>query len=281
MTDAAPRTLTVDDLQPGDLLMSMARTELAKLIAWVGDTRYSHAAVVLSKDDLIEATPPRVRLFPLAQRADQGNRLHYLDVWRPTMLHGRPLAPDDLQALQAAGRDFLGRDYATGMLPYIAIAGAIRTKTPADPAVCWILKRIVDYVMTDDAATLICTELAYRVYAEGRYSRPDLLKPDLVWVPPQHPPMPEFDLVELYRELRDMLGPAAPSGMVPATATGTELAASYACLRTRFGLQPMERVEQGALPSRPVNPKTVILVDLQWSPSFRALGRLKLTRPFT
>ncbi len=108
MTDAAPRTLTVDDLQPGDLPMSMARTELAKLIAWIGDTSYSHAAVVFSKDDL-------------------------------------------------------------------------------------------------------------------------------VWVPPQHPPMPEFDLVELHHELRDLLGPAAPAGMVPATATGPELAASYACLRTRFG----------------------------------------------
>jgi len=276
MNEMAPRDLTVADLRPGDLLMSMARTEFAKLIAWVGDTQYSHAAVVFSPDDLIEATPPKVRLFPLADRADQGNRLHFLDVWRPTALHDRPLEPADLAALQAAGRGFLGRDYATQMLPYVAVAGAIRTKTPANPVICWILKRIVDYVMTDDADTLICTELAYRVYGEGKYSRPDLLKPKLVWVPPLHPDPPDFDLVELLRELRDLLGPASPIPAIPGKAAPAELEASYAGLRAKFGLPSME---QGALSNRTVNPKTVILIDLQFSPSFRAQGRLKLTQP--
>lgn len=272
------RELTVADLQPGDLLLSKARTEIGKLIAWVGDTDYSHAAVVFSRDDLVEATPPKVRLASLADRAAQGDKLEHLDVFRPRTLHDRPLDDTNLAALQMAGNTHVGKSYAASLLPFIAISGAIRNKTTDDERLRFLLKLIIDAVMPSDADALICTELAYRVYDAGGYTKDySHLKPVLIPVPPQHPAWPGIDLVRLYLEIRELLGDRMRllADAPPGTATARELQDSYDRAMSRLGLGL--GLGQGATRLLGTNPKAVILIDLEHSPTFSRLGRLKLT----
>ena len=46
----------------------MGRGQLSKLIAWVGDSAYSHAAMVIGNGELIEAATKGVRHASLAER---------------------------------------------------------------------------------------------------------------------------------------------------------------------------------------------------------------------
>jgi hypothetical protein len=79
-----PHVLQVQDLEAGDVLLHMGRGELSKLIAWVGDSQYSHAAVVIDETQLMEAAASGVRLASLVQRTAMIANFHYVDVFRPT-----------------------------------------------------------------------------------------------------------------------------------------------------------------------------------------------------
>ena len=102
-------SIPLDQIKPGDVLMCMGHGELSKLLAWNGETDYSHAALVLDGGELIEATTGGCKLVPLTTRQTQVKNWNYVDVWRPVAHDGRAFDAKDQAAIVASARPFAGR----------------------------------------------------------------------------------------------------------------------------------------------------------------------------
>ena len=70
-------------LLPGDFGLTLGRSQISKLIAWAGDSLYSHAFLVFDQNQLIEAAPGGVRFVQIAQRMREPSLLLF-DVYRPS-----------------------------------------------------------------------------------------------------------------------------------------------------------------------------------------------------
>ncbi|WP_114238420.1 hypothetical protein [Dyella sp. C9] len=292
-----PQLLYPQDLAPGDVLLHMGRGELSRLIAWVGDSAYSHAAVVCAGGELIEAAASGVRHASLAARTTMLENFHYIDAYRPSCLQG-----DDLSALQAALDVYLGRPYPMTSLFTLGVVCAVRNKIPGSRDLRRVVRMALDLVIDNDASKVVCSELVYRGFDEAATEPPHALRLPVITRSRQHTPLPDIDLLALAHECLDDLRRAGrpPSlaseiallsaplhGMHDVTAAALaeapddDLSARLQQVREQLGLaSPAPSVLAAnvslALPDPIPNPKTVLPADLEFSPGLVKLGRLAM-----
>lgn len=237
--------------------------------------------------ELIEATPPRVRTESLVKRAVKPTLVH-VDVLRPK----EAMNGTDKIALLDLGATYIGHEYASGMLFQLALGAAIKKRTDFNPIVRGIIAWVIDRVISSDSDKLVCTELAYRLYAADKYhvsyrpKMPEVRAPDL--------PPPAINPFKLLKEVFHLYEAEVLTGTFP-----SELLVQPKNDGNRWDLPLLEipkgldkvsgeslvqKYEKllakviGSTQSNEKNPKTVLLVELRNSPTFNFLGRLKLSR---
>ena len=274
--------IPVANLQPGDLLLCMGTGEISKLIAWVGANDYSHCAIVCDGSRLIEAAASGARYVDLVHEQSLSDEYVYIDAVRNHHQSAAPLAGANLDAFLGEVRAYVGRPYDLDRLVELGVAIAVRNKVPQHPLGRLLFRLAIDHLMSSDPKAVVCSELAYRLYTEGPYAPPDVLKPEIVITPPIDLPFPQIDWIALWKEYEAARRstPKLASASVAMQATPpepAELAARIAEARRHLGLDaPLADgapTDGGEIVDPRVNPKTVIPSDFAASPSYFALGR--------
>lgn len=217
-----PYVLHPQDLEPGDVLLHMGCSELSRLIAWVGDSHYSHAAVVFDEDRLIEAAAGGVRHASLAERAGMVDDFRYIDVFRPTRLQ-QPDGSVMLDLLRNALVPYVGSTYPMTSLFVLGVACAARNTIPGDRDLHRVIGMALDLVIDHSPSNVACGELVYRGFDEAATTPPHGLRLPLSTCARQHAPMPDIDLLALAHECLDDLRRA---GRKPSIASEIALLAS-------------------------------------------------------
>ena len=269
-----PTALQTTDLLPGDVLLHMGTGELSRLIAWVGDSAYSHAAMVISRKELLEAAASGVRHAGLDERTRMLANFHYIDVFRP--LRPTPQDTAALTALIAAGDAYLKRPYPMTSLLTLGVVCAVRNKTTNDARLREALRMALDLVVRNDASQVVCSELVYRAFDEAATRPPHELRLPLSSTPPSPTPLPHIDFKALIAEcLDDYARSRGNAALAGAAATDTrDLDDLLAEARARLGLDGVQT--QGTGSGYAPNPKTVLPADLEFSPGLRKVGRLAM-----
>jgi hypothetical protein len=262
--------IALADLAPGDVLLHMGAGELSKLIAWVGDSAYSHAGMVIEGGQLIEAAAAGVRHASLAERVKMTTAFRYVDAFRPL----RPRAGDlkELQALLAAAEGYLGRPYPMTSLLTLGIVCAVRNKIPGDERLREVLRAALDLVVENDPSRVVCSELVYRAYDEAKTVPAHALRLPVTNRAGGSTPFPKIDFVALATECLDDLQRANPRRALRATAGEADLGALLHDARRSLGLDGLQTQSTTSAP----NPKTILPADLEFSAGLRLLGRLPL-----
>lgn len=272
-----PRLLSITDLRAGDVLLHMGCGELSKLIAWMGDGAYSHAALVIDQAQLIEAAASGVRHAGLLERTRMLASFHYIDVFRP--LHPAPDDAQDRALLLSAINVYLGRPYPMTSLLMLGLVCAVRNKIPADPAMREAIRMALDEVVENDNSKVVCSELVYRGFDEAATTPAHTLRLKVIMRPVQNTPVPSIDFKLLLTECLDDLRRSRPNNAVR-NLSATEDAMPVgmdellARARARLGLDGVLMAGAGDYAA---NPKTVLPADLEFSPSLRRIGRLAMS----
>ncbi|MHA6203121.1 hypothetical protein ACXU4B_01690 [Dyella soli] len=294
--------LNPQDLVPGDVLLHMGRGELSRLIAWVGDSSYSHAAVVFDDTRLIEAAASGVRHAPLAQRATMVADFHYIDVFRPSRLQ-QPDGATMPGLLRDALVPYLGRPYPMTSLFVLGVVCAVRNKIPGSRDLRRVIRMALDLVVENDPGKVVCSELVYRGFDEAATAPRHALRLPIVTRSRQHTPVPDIDVLALAHECLDDLRRAdrKPSiaseiALLAAPMHGMHDVAAAAmadvpddadlerCLqqaRAQLGIDTPAharfQANAAAASFYPApNPKTVLPADLEFSSGLMKVGRMAM-----
>lgn len=308
-------TFPIDQLQVGDLLLMLGKSELSKLIAWFGDSRYSHVSMVSENGMLIEGIRPVASESPLAKRLAAGGPVVYVDAFRSLSPDGSPLSAADRAAVLGHARSLLGTTFAQDELVMVGLLVALRGKPKhLPPWLRWVILRATEHAIRQDPHKMMCSEFAYRSFADCDVSPAGRLARPITHGTPSDLPFPQVDYAKLEQEVREILGLKGPAAEALGhhDAIGAAMAAdvlgdpavdgaalddAIAALRMQLGLQATSdgtaRGENNALmagePSEKSgaqeaaalagaggpNPKLVRPRDLADSVASRYLGALK------
>lgn len=286
-------------LQSGDILLMLSRGELSRLIAWFGDCAYSHAALLVDADTLLEASAHGVRTFPLADRLADTAEVVFVDAFRPLAGDGSALSDDDRALVVAHARSLLGTPYPLDRLALLGLLVAVRGKMAEHWLARLVVREALDHVVRNDPRSMVCSEVVYRSFAENDARPSGRLAPRIVLEARGTEPFPKVDWKALWDEvwplihpqrqqaLQHLALPAATNAAMPdarpaleslPTVDEDEMAAHLAAARAALGIEP-PRVAANALSIPPIplpapNPKLVTPLDLASTPSHVALGRL-------
>jgi hypothetical protein len=300
-------------LEAGDVLLMMGRSQLSSLIAWCGDSIYSHAALVADAGDLIEAAASGIRRYPLARRLQDGANYAFIDAFRPLSSDRRPIGADDMAQVLRHAQALLGVPYPVDMLATLGVILAIRGKWPVHPLARIVVREALDHLVRDNPSHMVCSEAVYRCFAECDVQPRGRLAPEIVLQPRGTEPFPDIDWRALWEEvwplirpqrrvslvavdeaLRHELHPQADSDVLEAgSAVGPvsdlELVRLATAARAGLGVADQASPSQGMLeqatmasagdlaPVRPIpdpNPKLVSPLDLATTPCHVRLGRV-------
>lgn len=255
-------------LRAGDVLLMKGIGPVSDLIAWFGDSTYSHAAIMVEDGYFVEAAAPVSRKVRLADRLQQGQYYDFIDALRPTRGGGEPLDAPQREAIAVSAAGNLDVPYPLNALFQMAIFAGLRNRIPANAALRWLLREIIDHLMANNPSHMVCSELVFRSLKGAD------LAPALVVSAQLDLPMPHIDIAELIREWEQASGrKAALAAAAPEAVGENELGGIYAGLRASRSA-PVR--ELGMPPVIDPNPADVLPVDLETSPQLRRLGRLPL-----
>jgi len=278
MSSSSYPDLDLSDLLPGDFGLTLGRSQISKLIAWAGDSLYSHAFLVYDTSQLIEAAPAGVRMVPIAERLREPSLLLF-DVYRPSSAKGESYNAAEVRAMQIKAREFLGRGYPLNELLQLGLMCALRNKIPQSEPLRWILRIAMDALIRDDSRQMMCSELIYRILRDAE-SSPNVLTPTIINPTRSHAAMPPIDFAELLREIEALfpksdavenaaIHAAYQDKQIPSVA---ELDAKAQLIRAKFAA-PTPTAGAFVVPNP--NPKTILPSDLERSPSVRFLARVR------
>lgn len=297
------------ELQVGDVLLMLGHGELSKLIAWCGDSIYSHAAIVADNAELIEAAAPSARRYTLAKRLADTAEYYFIDAFRPLAQDGRAFTDADRAAVLAHAHSLLGVPFPVDRLATLGVLVAVRGKWPQHWLARLLVREALDHLVRNDPSHMVCSELVYRSLAECAVQPRGRLAPRIVLAATTHEPFPVVDWKALWDEVWPLLHPARHTALagvaaqvpalnatqMPEIAThpdlhvdDDELQRSLAAARTMLGIDPTLPVTasdngarlQEAVAAAPgtdlpnPNPKLVTPLDLAVTPSHSVLGRL-------
>jgi hypothetical protein len=278
--------LSLNDLRAGDVLLSLGFGPVSQLIAWFGDSIYSHVALVVDDKQLIEAATSGVRYVALAERIRDVAQMQFIDVYRPSDNAGHKPTKVMLDAMRERAAFYNQTPYATDNLVQLGVASAVRNKMPDRPGIRLVIRMILNKILQDDPTNVVCSELVYRCLAEAKVKNLTPLKPTIMVSSPLHSPFPEIDVPEFIREVEHILGKpvlsifaTAPSNSEEMEEQADELEGLFAQVRNKLTKTPplLKTSMKSLVPIVPdPNPKTILPVDLETSPNLRLLGRLRL-----
>lgn len=304
-------TLRLAEVQAGDVLLSLGHGELSRLLAWNGDSDYSHGALAVGDGDLAEAATTGSRRMAIDDPRRWGEMV-YTDVYRPICAAGERREPRDIDAVVAAGLEMLGRPYPIDFLKQLAIIVTVRQHVPHHAIGRLLVRVALDHLANDESQHLTCTELVFRAFDEAQVQPVRALSPVVKVIPFAEKPRPSVDWLALWKEVEPLLAasktpangkrggatplPATPqsdvsallaSGEIPRddhpAITDAAIAKALAAARARhLRAVPPPRAPDAKALRRDLrldivpnpNPKTVIPVDFQTSPSYRRMGRI-------
>lgn len=293
----------VEQLQVGDLLLMLGKSQLSKLIAWFGDSAYSHVSLVSEDGLLIEGIRPAVKESPLADRLAPDGPVVFVDAYRSLAADGGPLGADDRAAVLRHARSLIGTTFAQDDLVTIGLLVALRGKPQHLPVwLRWLIRQATEHAIRADSDRMLCSEFAYRAFADADTVPARRLARPIAPGEPSDLPFPEVDYVKLQEEVREMLKPKhkaleqdaigvdAVTGGAPVWDSvdalqldDAALDASIMALRERLGLESPHAKAANSVDAvlgtvwpevGPPNPKLVRPRDLADSPASRYLGRL-------
>lgn len=281
--------LSPADLLPGDWGLTLGRSEISKLIAWVGDSLYSHAFLVLNPQELIEAAPGGVRVVSIARRMAEPSLLVF-DVYRPGNGQGQRYDAQEVAAIDARARSFLGRGYPIPELLLLGLMAAVRNWLPENDTLRWILRIALEALIRDDPRELVCSELIFRTLREAEVQPRGVLEPSIVNPVRTHAAMPPIDFLALIREIEQLFPKQGTAEGDPRAILHASVHAAYLdrgpisdgmlqagvdAVRERYAIETPRR---GVFIVPRPNPKAIFPADLERSPSVRFIGRMHLTR---
>ncbi|WP_241688262.1 hypothetical protein [Pseudoxanthomonas composti] len=293
-------------LLPGDVLLMLGDGPLSALIAWCGDSVYSHAALVADNGELIEAAASGVRRYPIAQRLQDDKNFGFIDGFHTLAHDGQALDAADRAAIVAHAQSLIGTPYPLDSLATLGVIVAIRGKLPQHRLARLLVREALDHLVRNNPSHMVCSELVFRALAECDVQPLGRLAPTIVITPPTHLPFPEIDWVALLEEVGPLLWPKSKLKLALAAATPVDAAAGVvdeaavapgedladealmqhvAQARAVLGLQPAppslatdavgaKMAAAGPADDPRPNPKLVTPQDLAATPDHVALGRL-------
>ena len=280
-------------LQPGDFGLTLGRSQISKLIAWAGDSLYSHAFIVFDPNQLIEAAPGGVRLVQIAQRMREPSLLLF-DVYRPSNADGATYSAQEIAAIQAKAREYIGLGYPLNELLQLGLMCALRNKIPNSEAIRWVLRIAMDALIQDDPKMMMCSELIFRILREANVRPKGVLEPAIINPVRSHAAMPPIDLTQLIREIEALFPKAGVNAIAEGNPfTFTDHSAASAAFHNKTAPSSAELEEKaqqvrahyaqtekkaGVFIVPNPNPKTILPADLERSPSTRFLARMRLSR---
>lgn len=303
MTNHAPSATPAGDLRPGDVLLMRGRGQISSLIAWCGDSIYSHAAVMVDGGDFVEGVGGGARRLPLARRLADAGEVIFVDAFRPLANDLSALDDADRALVAAKATSLVGTAYPLDQLVTLGVMVAVRGKLPRHPVARIVVREALDHLVHDDPRRMVCSELVYRSFADCAAKPAGRLAPRIVPEPRGTEPFPDIDWKALWEEVRPIVHPARrpvleagvatagrtvacaePMALAEVSMDDGELHDRLEAARGVLGMEPLagSRYEMAMAtaatgiprPAPAPNPRLVTPLDLASTPSHIVLGRL-------
>jgi hypothetical protein len=157
----APQALSAQALRPrpGDVVLSRSGMALSEWMAWNAECAYSHAALAVAPDVVLEARMPQVALRSLGSMLDEAPA--QADLYRPLNPDGSELTHAQQARVLRTGLRLLGMPFALGRMPGLAWRTLLRHKLWPGRRSATTPRGVLD------ASDLSCCELVYLVLREG------------------------------------------------------------------------------------------------------------------
>lgn len=277
-----------DSLLPGDVLLMRSAGEFSELVAWLGETEYSHSGLYAGDGIVIEAITKGVESTPLSALIADDSVL-CIDAFRGTAHDGSVMSAEDRSSVIACARGYLDTDFAKSRLVLLGAISAVRKKLPLlSVGVSGIVMLGLRLFRDSQVREVVCSELVYRSFLECDVDPEGRVRPRIMRRVPNPLPEPDIDVKKLKKEIRHILGwkenallADAELEALMAPVTQDELEALHAEVRAQMDLDQDEgflpEVDKGGPPREIMNPlpRMVRPRDLEVSPSLSPHATLK------
>jgi hypothetical protein len=190
----------------GDVLLMMSTDELSKLIAWFGDCQYSHSALMVSEDMLMESISAGITETKLMDLKQPDFNIKYVDVYRSLDCNGHCFSDSQKLAILASARQFIGIPFEFGKLVQIGVLAAVRQKIPTNPFVRRLLRLAFDHVLASSDKAMTCSQFVYTSLMRAQIAPNPNVTPRIIHSGPSGLPFPDdIDWHELIREINALL----------------------------------------------------------------------------
>jgi hypothetical protein len=151
----------------GDILLMMSRDELSKLIAWFGDSPYSHSALMVTDQLAMESIAIGITKTKLIDFVKPDFKVKYLDVFRSLNRNGNTLSIEQIAAVRAAAEAFEGIPFEFGKLVQIGVLAAVRQKIPKNPIARRLVRIAFDYILENHESAMTCSQFVYTSFLKA------------------------------------------------------------------------------------------------------------------
>lgn len=190
----------------GDVLLMMSTDELSKLIAWFGDSQYSHSALMVSEGVLMESIANGITETKLEDLKRPDFNVKYVDVYRSLDCDGNTFNLSQQLAILNSSRLFMGIPFEFGKLVQIGVLSAVRQKIPANPIVRRLLRMAFDQVLASSDKAMTCSQFVFTSLLRANVAPSASVTPRIIHSGPSGLPFPDdIDWPELVKEIKALL----------------------------------------------------------------------------
>lgn len=190
----------------GDILLMMSTDELSKLIAWFGDSAYSHSALMVSEGLLMESIAQGITETKLEDLMRPDFNIKYVDVFRSLDRNGDIFSASQQLAMRNSARLFIGVSFEFGKLVQIGVLAAVRQKIPANALVRKLLRLAFDHVLANSDKAMTCSQFVYTSLLRAEVAPSASITPRIIYSGPSGLPFPDdIDWQKLIKEIKALL----------------------------------------------------------------------------